>query len=91
VARFKSTGYYQSEGPNGVVSGETFTCAHCNRLVDLKFGETPPMCAKEWKPLCIGCEAAGTCMPFEKKLSAFEKTVRESEARGAALRGMGIE
>jgi hypothetical protein len=90
VARFKSTGYFVSEGPDGVLSGETFTCAHCGRLVDLKPKETPAMCHAEWKPVCAACHAVGTCTPFEKKLGQFEKQVRQAEARGISLRSMGF-
>jgi hypothetical protein len=91
VPRFRSTGYYQSETDGGVLSGETFTCAHCNRLVELKFGEAPAMCHAEWLPVCPACHVKGTCTPFEKKLGAYEARMRQAEARGITLRSMGLD
>lgn len=97
MARFGSIGYWQETdrfSGKVVLSGETFTCAHCGRVKYLEFGETPAMCDHEWLPLCAACSAAYhltlKCEPREEKLRRFEGRVKRQEQRLADMRGMGF-
>ena len=65
---------------------DTFTCAHCNRVVIVKpkcniddLGGMCRLCVKMICPTCVGL----ACVPFEKKLEAVER-------RDRALRSYGI-
>jgi hypothetical protein len=65
---------------------QTFTCAHCNRVIVIppkaKPDEMGGFCRMEMKPVCIPCEKKGECTPFERKLE-------EMEARGRLLAAIG--
>ena len=67
-------------------SQQTFTCAHCNRIVVVPLRAKPDecggFCMLEFKPICPKCQKIGTCTPFEKKLEAME-------ARGKLLAAIG--
>lgn len=80
-------GYAFTFGPNGVQDElDTFTCAHCNRVVHVKpkcdpddLGGNCRLCMKMVCPECVD----GGCTPFEKKLELIE-------ARDRALRSYGV-
>jgi len=65
---------------------DTYTCEHCNRIVHVKPGAVPEdlgsMCRRCMRMVCPQC-APGPCVPFEKKLVAWE-------ARSRALRSYGL-
>lgn len=59
---------------------DTFTCAHCQRVVAVK-PKAPPSESGGWcgrcaKPICAGCAVGGTCTPFEKQLERIESRGR---------------
>lgn len=58
-----------------VVEMDTFTCGHCNKVVQVKVKASPDelggycyCCTKMVCPLCVG----KGCDPFEKKLERME-------------------
>jgi hypothetical protein len=81
------TGYFRKTGPNGVEEGETFTCAHDQRLVRVPPRADPAamggVCKVCMGLICPRCVASGKCDPFEKKLE-------REEARGRLLRSAGL-
>jgi hypothetical protein len=48
------------------------------------FREVPgAFCVKCMQPICVACEAIGRCLPWERRIEAYE-------ARGRMLRAAGI-
>lgn len=69
-------GYGVTFGPDGLAETDTFTCCHCNVVVDVTPKMSPSdmggwcgLCSKAVCKNCVGKE----CVPFEKKLEAWEK------------------
>jgi hypothetical protein len=85
-------GYFEETGGDGYskVEGETYTCCHCNSVHDVIRGAPFGMCHQCWKPVCDVCNAKGRCMPFEKKIEAYERRWRAAESRRTMLRGIGV-
>ncbi len=77
---------FRAEEVEGMVEVDTFTCCHCNRIMHVKplapMDEFGSMCRNCMKMVCPVC-ADGPCIPFEKKLEAWE-------ARDRALRSYGV-
>ncbi len=74
-------GYAFSFDVDGVrQEADTFTCAHCNRIVVVKPKCSPDdlggMCRLCMKMTCPACVARGSCDPFEKKLARQEAVYR---------------
>jgi hypothetical protein len=83
-------GYFQEMGPTPLLlNGEcdTSTCKHCSRITYLKPPENaqvlsrgPARCHACMGELCEECYAqlaqGSGCVPFEKKLEAFESKQR---------------
>lgn len=70
-------GYAVITDPSGGVQEmDTFTCAHCNRIVHVPVKANPDdiggMCRMCMKMICPSCVDAGVCDPFEKKLKRME-------------------
>jgi hypothetical protein len=72
--------------------GETYTCAHCNSVVEYRdnMGQNDKLvfCPMEHTPICPKCAAragktASGCEVFEKKMEKIE-------ARDRMLRSMGL-
>ena len=83
----KPQGYtYLAEGDGKVTEGETFTCAHCQRLTMVGPKQRPEdlggFCGVCAKLICKHCVGKG-CDPFEEKL-------RRHYARQDALRSYGF-
>lgn len=74
-------GFFEERVDGKVVrSGETFTCAHCNRVFEIVRGEAVAMCMREMKRICMPCEINPRgCRPFEEAL-------KKAEARAAFRR-----
>jgi hypothetical protein len=57
---------------------DTFTCAHCQKVVFLheqdgsRKADQGGFCMPCMKAVCGPCADAGRCTPFEKKLEAYE-------------------
>lgn len=75
-------GCYSGKPANGEREHDTFTCAHCNKIVVVK----PMMDAADMGGLCKVCmgftcpHCTGQgCVPFEKKLEIMEQ--RDIERR----------
>jgi hypothetical protein len=88
-------GFFEEHMADGSVRrGETFTCAHCNGVVEFRDNrgkfDPPTMCATEHKPLCPRCakeaERIGKCNVFEKKLELAESRERMLQAIGTRSR-----
>jgi len=66
---------------------ETFTCAHCQRIVHVPPRAAPAslggVCKQCMGLVCPACVAAAQCDPFEKKLG-------RAEARSRFLRSAGL-
>lgn len=80
-------GYATLTMPERTIEADTFTCAHCQRIVHIdkkkqNFGACL-MCGHKF--ICLGCEALGKCTPFEKQLEQMER--RDRFRRDAGLNG----
>jgi hypothetical protein len=79
-------GYGVITSPDGIEEHDTFTCAHCNKVVVVPVradpGDIGGMCYQCMRLVCPGCVAAGGCTPFERKLDLMER-------RADALRSYG--
>jgi hypothetical protein len=81
-------GYFFSFDPGGVrQEADTFTCAHCNRVVIVKAKCNPDdlggMCRLCMKMICPACVDLGACTPFEKQIEAQERAFRLKRMAGA--------
>lgn len=81
------TGYVRITGPDGTREHETFTCAHCQRIVHVPPRADPAsmggVCKQCMGLICPACAARGRCDPFERKLE-------REEARARLLRSAGV-
>jgi hypothetical protein len=70
----------------GTVECDTFTCVHCQRVVEVKPKADPAdmggFCRLCDKPICPGC-VGKACLPFER-------SIERAEARAAARRSYGF-
>lgn len=85
---FRPGGYAFSFDVGGIrQEADTFSCAHCNRVVIVKPKCDPNdlggMCRLCDKMICAACVDLGKCDPVEKKLE-------REEARYHALRSYGL-
>jgi hypothetical protein len=68
-------GYATFTSEDGVREMDTFTCAHCQKIVHVKPKASPDelggFCRNCMKPVCPSCASKG-CTPFEKRLEAWE-------------------
>jgi hypothetical protein len=68
------------------VERDTFTCAHCNRVVIVAPKTDPTdlggFCRMCMQHLCGPCADLGTCTPFEQRLDAMERRDRLHRAMG---------
>lgn len=85
---FRPGGYAFSFDAGGIrQEADTFTCAHCNKVVIVKPKCDPcdlgGMCRLCDKMICPACVDLGHCDPLEKKLE-------RAEARYRALRSYGV-
>jgi len=80
----QSDGYLIGVGEFGTVERDTLQCCHCNKhyIVQPGSGKRRGWCFNCASTTC-GEEGCIPCIPFEKKLEAFE-------AREAALRSYGL-
>lgn len=74
-------------GTPGVREVDTFTCAHCQRLVEVPVRASPAdcggWCGRCAKPVCGPCADTGVCDPWERQLERLE-------ARDRFLRSIGL-
>jgi hypothetical protein len=82
----KARGVYQTQGPDGtVVECETFTCCHCNSLVQVPHRGAPEdcggFCMSCNQMQCLVCAQKQTCAPF---LAQIEQTLSRDRFRRAA-------
>jgi hypothetical protein len=74
-------GYAVTVGVDGQkTEADTFTCAHCQRVVMVKpkatASECGGWCGRCAKPICPSCAAKPGCAPFEKQLERIESRAR---------------
>jgi hypothetical protein len=83
----RARGFSVEDGPDGRLENETFTCAHCNTVVDIPHRCPPDQlggrCFQCDAMICSACVAVGACTPFERKLEQYE-------ARDRFLRQAGL-
>ena len=71
-------GYATIIGPGKTKEADTCTCAHCNRIWNMRANDPafkPQLggwCRLCSKPICPRCDGKG-CMPFLKKLEMYER------------------
>ena len=72
-----------------VVERDTFTCAHCQRVVFVKPRQDPATlggwCGCCSTLICSTCEADGRCTPFEKRLEEIEEKGRRDRMWSGVL------
>ena len=72
------------------VERDTFTCAHCQRIVFVKpfasASDSGGWCGNCAKPICGPCADLCTCVPFERKLERYERAHRFATSAGLVLR-----
>lgn len=81
-------GYGVATGPEGVFEIDTFTCSHCNSIVEVPVGTRPEdlggFCRPCGKLICSKCvdkSARGeTCRVWEKQCEDLENAVRKQAA-----------
>ena len=70
-------GYLIITGPDGTLERDTLQCVHCNKHYIVRPGSGK---RRGWCTLCAGTtcgeEACLPCIPFERKLDAFERRER---------------
>jgi hypothetical protein len=65
-----------SGGDGPELEMDSITCAHCNTVVFVKLDlSNTGYCLKCMDNLCAACADRGNCVPFEKRLEAFEKGI----------------
>jgi hypothetical protein len=82
--------------PDGIIERDTFTCHHCQKVVTVKplqdpsaieYGGTCKGCMRFICAPCVGAMTTlGKCIPFEKRLEAYERGRAFAEAVGVVLR-----
>jgi hypothetical protein len=91
---FKTSGHWQQTDieTGKVMSGETFTCCHCGKLVDVVFGSDMAICDYEKLPLCRGCSirfhSGCVCPATQARLSFLERCQKEQAGRDALLKSV---
>lgn len=79
----RALGFSRECGPDGNVEVETFTCAHCLRIIEIEKGaDIGKMCGPCHAMICPGCVKRGICDPFEKALERAEARARLHQAAG---------
>jgi hypothetical protein len=72
---------------HGQTETRTFTCVHCNAIVEVPHKAPPDkcggFCGRCFAPICTTCAMKGRCTPFERR-------IEQAEARDRSLRSMGI-
>lgn len=75
--------------PGGIKEADSAQCAHCNRhfIVPPKAApsECGGWCRMCYQPVCNRTECNAECIPFEKKLDAYERSVRFAGQAGLVL------
>jgi hypothetical protein len=87
----KSKGHFIEQGPVGTRQGDTFTCCHCSRIVDVDMRERPHVCMGCFAPVCSHPHCRTVCEPFEKKLLKMEADDKKRASRNSILRAAGID
>lgn len=85
--RFRSQGYSRTiDGHGKLHECDTFTCRHCQRLVDVPVFAKPEdvggLCSTCWAPVCPACVASGVCDPFEEKMKRIEASYHARRSYG---------
>lgn len=89
-------GYVRVTEPFGVREVDTFTCAHCNKVVFVKAGADPSelggFCRVCMEHICERCtgsvttlwgeKVVGVCMPFMRQLDIVESREQLRKALG---------
>lgn len=78
----------------GMFERDTFSCAHCNRIVHVKpfapMDDFGSMCRKCMKLVCPNPTCNDRCLPFEKRLDESEKAIQRGIDRDYVLREYGL-
>lgn len=76
MGRIRHTGYMLLVDDKGRHEADTFTCAHCQRIVRIQkgSGRTRGWCGHCGKPVCGNAVCMKSCTPFMKKVEAQERS-----------------
>ena len=85
--RFRSRGYSRYVDEHGRLhENDTFTCRHCQRLVDkaafTRVEDIAGVCAHCNAPICPVCIKRGQCDPFEEKMKRIEASYHARRSYG---------
>lgn len=82
----RAKGFIQFIEPERTLEFETFTCAHCNKIIRMPHPDASEAAKLQVKDVrrchacdaltCPDCARKPTCLPFEKKLEAYENRER---------------
>ncbi|MAH46437.1 hypothetical protein CMI37_11435 [Candidatus Pacearchaeota archaeon] len=83
----KPGGYLVTTGPDGTQERDTFTCAHCQKVVLAKPSSDPAdaggLCRVCGGLVCGPCVSRGSCVPWEARMEVAE--ARDRFRREAGL------
>lgn len=69
-----------------IAENDTFTCGHCNRVVEVapfqRPADTGGHCKICWALTCPACTAKGSCTPFESRLEQQERSYNFRRSAG---------
>jgi hypothetical protein len=76
----RAGGYARIDDPDGsTIECDTFTCAHCNRIVHVKPKQRPEdvggLCKQCMGLICPHC-VGRACVPFLKRIDMMEQRAR---------------
>lgn len=73
--------YVEKTTGQGTITVPCFTCAHCQRIVEVpKPEEEIGFCHGCFHPLCVKCGKLNRCTPFEKQIETYENKMRARAA-----------
>lgn len=76
----RTRGFLVDDTSGGRVESETFTCNHCNHLVEIPHKAPPDeaggICYQCYALICPACARKRECTPFMKKLEEYERRSR---------------
>ena len=73
-------------GPNGVTEQDTYSCGHCQAIVQVPPRASPSslggLCKVCMHLICPRCTDVGTCTPWERQMEKMEARQRAHDSYG---------